>query len=56
MLRGFFGRTVAPWLARRCEHVLTVSEFTKRDLLRFYRLSEDGVDVIYNGLNHADIA
>ncbi|MGB0745273.1 MAG: glycosyltransferase, partial [Opitutales bacterium] len=33
-LRGLFGRQLAPWMARRCEHVLSVSEFTKQDLVR----------------------
>ena len=49
---GLFGRQVAPWMARRCEHVLTVSEFTKNDLIEFFRLSAGGIDVVYNGLNH----
>ncbi len=52
LLRGFFGRHVAPWLARRCDHVLTVSEFTKRDLIHFFKLPSTGVEVVYNGLNH----
>lgn len=51
-LRGFFGRQVAPWLARRCQHVISVSEFTKQDLLQFYKLPDSRVEVIYNGLNH----
>lgn len=51
-LRGLFGRQIAPMMARRCQHILTVSEFTKQDLLKFYGLKNEGVDVIYNGLNH----
>ena len=51
-LRGLFGRRLAPWLARRCTQVLTVSEFTKQDLVEFFGLSAEGVEVIYNGLDH----
>lgn len=51
-LRGFFGRKLAPALARRCAHVLTVSEFTRQDLMRFYRLPRSKVEVVYNGLDH----
>lgn len=52
LLRGFFGRQLAPLLARRCQQVLTVSEFTKLDLVRFFRLPEARIEVVYNGLNH----
>lgn len=52
LLRGFFGRQVVPFLARRCQQVLTVSEFTKQDLVRFFQLPENRIDVVYNGLNH----
>lgn len=51
-LRGIFGRQVAPFLARRCESVLTVSEFTKKDLVTYFKLSADDVDVVYNGVDH----
>jgi glycosyltransferase involved in cell wall biosynthesis len=52
-LRGIFGRQLAPWMARRCEHVLTVSEFTKQDLVDYFKLPSNGIEVVYNGLNHA---
>ncbi|MEM1221885.1 MAG: glycosyltransferase family 1 protein [Verrucomicrobiota bacterium] len=52
-LRGLFGRQVAPWMARRCEHILTVSKFTKQDLINFFKLPDVGTEVVYNGLNHS---
>jgi glycosyltransferase involved in cell wall biosynthesis len=51
-LRGIFGRQVAPWMARRCRSVITVSHFTKQDLVNFYKLPESRITVIHNGLNH----
>lgn len=52
-LRGFFGRTVVPRLARRCQHVITVSQATRKDLLRFMDLDPHRVTVIWNGIQHA---
>jgi len=51
-MRGLFGRQLAPALARRCQAILTVSEFTKRDVVEFYRIPAERIEVIYNGLNH----
>ena len=51
-LRGLFGRQLSPWLARRCEAVIAVSHFTKQDLIEFFKLPADQVEVIYNGLSH----
>ena len=52
LLRGIFGRILVPILARRCRHVLTVSHFTREDLIRFMKLSTDRVGVIWNGIDH----
>lgn len=52
VLRGIFGRHLVPWMTRRCDRVLTVSEFTKKDLVQFFKLAEADVQVVYNGLNH----
>ncbi|MGZ0655019.1 glycosyltransferase family 4 protein [Coraliomargarita sp. W4R72] len=51
-LRGLFGRQLSPWLARRCEAVIAVSHFTKQDLIEFFKLPADQVEVIHNGLSH----
>jgi glycosyltransferase involved in cell wall biosynthesis len=51
-LRGIFGRHISPWLARRCDAVLAVSHFTKQDLIDYFKLPAEKVQVIHNGLNH----
>jgi glycosyltransferase involved in cell wall biosynthesis len=51
-LRGIFGRKVAPFLAKRCDKILTVSAFTKGDIVQFYGIAEEEVEVIHNGLDH----
>jgi exopolysaccharide biosynthesis WecB/TagA/CpsF family protein/anti-anti-sigma factor len=51
LLRGLFGRRLVPWMVRRCQRVLTVSAFTKDDLLQFFHLPDAKVDVIHNGLD-----
>lgn len=50
-LRGFFGRSVVPVLARRCSHVLTVSHATKHDLQKYMNLSSEKISVIWNGID-----
>jgi glycosyltransferase involved in cell wall biosynthesis len=52
VLRGLFGRQLSPWLARRCEGVIAVSHFTKQDLIEFFKLPADQIEVIHNGLSH----
>ncbi len=52
-LRGLFGRQLAPWMARRCEAIVSVSHFTKQDLVDFYKLPSERITVIHNGLNHS---
>ena len=51
-LRGIFGRQLAPWMARRCDRVIAVSDFTQKDLRQFFKVPEAKMQVIYNGLNH----
>jgi glycosyltransferase involved in cell wall biosynthesis len=51
LLRGILGRSIAPRLARRCDHVVAVSEFTRGDLLAFMKLPSDKVTVIPGGFN-----
>lgn len=54
-LRGIFGRMIAPWFAKRCAHILTVSEFTKADIVKFYKIPAERIEVIYNGLDHSKL-
>lgn len=51
-LRGVFGRQISPWLARRCDAVVSVSHFTKQDLIDYFKLPADKIQVIHNGLSH----
>jgi glycosyltransferase involved in cell wall biosynthesis len=40
------------WAAtRRADRILTVSEASKKDLLQFFRIPEDKIDVIYNAID-----
>ncbi len=52
LIRGFFGRSFAPAMARRCQGILTVSHFTARDIVQFYKIPIDSINVIHNGLDH----
>jgi glycosyltransferase involved in cell wall biosynthesis len=43
-----YARTSIAMAARRAERILTVSESSKRDILRFVKTQPDKIDVIYN--------
>src|SRR5262249_40564931 len=43
-----YARTMIALAARRAARVMTVSESSKRDILRFVDASADNIDVIYN--------
>ncbi|AUZ84344.1 glycosyltransferase family 4 protein [Methylophaga nitratireducenticrescens] len=40
-----------PFSARKSAHVLTVSEFSKRQIIEKYRIPEDKISVTYNGVS-----
>lgn len=40
-----------PKFARKAVRIATVSEFSKQDLQRFYRIPKEKIDVVYNGSN-----
>ncbi|MFP9227673.1 glycosyltransferase family 4 protein [Pectobacterium cacticida] len=40
-----------PLMIRNTHHTITVSEFSKRELLRFYKIRERNISVIYNAVN-----
>lgn len=52
MLRGFFGRSIVPPLARRCAEILTVSTFTADDVRNYMKVPAERVKVIPNGIDH----
>jgi glycosyltransferase involved in cell wall biosynthesis len=47
----FYARTMMTLAARRARRVLTVSEASKEDILRFLKVPASRVEVIYNGLD-----
>ena len=51
--RGFFGRKVVPWIARRVPRIIAVSETTGRDIVRFMGVPAERVTVAPNGIDHA---
>jgi glycosyltransferase involved in cell wall biosynthesis len=47
----YYARFFMWWATRRARRVLTVSEASKRDILRFCRIPADKVTVIYNAID-----
>jgi glycosyltransferase involved in cell wall biosynthesis len=50
--RMFYGRVVAARLARRQSRILAISENTAQDIVRFFRIPRDRLDVVHSGLDH----
>ncbi len=50
---GRYYRYFFPKFARKASRIATVSEFTKRDISKRYGISNDKIDVVYNGANKA---
>jgi len=51
-LRHYF-RYVLPWVLRRCEAIIAISENTKKDLVKHYGLPARGIEVIYPGVDRS---
>lgn len=50
-MRMFYNRKIVPSLIKRCDRIITVSEFSKKDIVKFIGYDEDKIDVIYSGIN-----
>lgn len=51
-LRGFYHRQILCRLLHNVDHVITVSESTKRDIIEFTGYSAEKISVIYSGIDH----
>ncbi len=47
----FYYRRYFPKYARKADRIVTVSEFSKRDIINQYNIPESKIDVVYNGAN-----
>lgn len=51
-MRMFYRTKIAdPLMAKKANHIVTVSENSKRDIVKFLKTSENKVTVIYNGVD-----
>ena len=50
--RMLFNRKVVPAMIRRADRIITVSEFTKSDIMKYTGVPEERISVIYSGINH----
>lgn len=49
--RTFYNVQVVPHLLKNCDHLIAVSEATKRDIIKYVGFREDQVSVIYPGID-----
>lgn len=50
--RMFYGRVVVRRLAHRQDRIIAISEYTARDIVKFFDLPRERITVIHNGLDH----
>ncbi|HZR17140.1 MAG TPA: glycosyltransferase family 1 protein [Verrucomicrobiae bacterium] len=50
--RMFYGRVVVRWLARHQDRIIAVSQNTARDIVTFFQVPEQRIQVVHNGLEH----
>lgn len=50
--RMAYARYVVRALAARQQAIIAISETTARDITRFFRVPQERIDIIYNGLDH----
>ncbi len=53
-LRQFYHQHILRKCVHRCDHVITVSQSTKSDIIRFLDYPESRISVIYSGINSID--
>lgn len=52
LVRKYY-RHYFPRFARKAKRIVTVSEFSKKDIIEKYHIAPDKIDVVYNGINEA---
>ncbi|QHI68224.1 glycosyltransferase family 4 protein [Tichowtungia aerotolerans] len=51
--RMFYNRRIVPAQIRNADEIITVSHYSKKDIVELVGVPEDKVTVIYSGINHA---
>jgi len=50
--RMFYGRVIARRLAGRQDRIVAISQNTAHDLVKFFRIPQKRISVVYNGIEH----
>jgi glycosyltransferase involved in cell wall biosynthesis len=51
LLESWYYRTFFPKYAHKATRIVTVSEFSKSDIIQHYHIEDEKIDVVYNGVN-----
>jgi glycosyltransferase involved in cell wall biosynthesis len=49
----YYYKVMVPTIIRTSRHVVTVSNFSKRELVRFYNVADEKIAVVYNAVNES---
>lgn len=51
-LRQFYITKVLPWMVNKLDHVVTLSESSRRDIIEYAKFPPEKVDIVYPGIDH----
>jgi len=46
----FFLKTLIPWSLKRTDQIIAVSEFTKREIIKYYQIKPEKIERVYNAV------
>jgi len=55
-LYTLYYRIMTPWAAKRAKQILTVSRFSKQEIMRYYHLDDEKITVVYNAARTTALA
>lgn len=50
----YYFKFFVPYLIKQSKHIITISNFTKDEVIKHYGLNTGKISVIYNGINHLE--
>ena len=50
----YYFKYFLPFLIKKCQHIISISNFTKDEIMKVYSIKSETISVIYNGIDHLE--
>jgi glycosyltransferase involved in cell wall biosynthesis len=47
----FFLKILIPWSLKRADRIIAISEFTKKEIIKYYSINPEKIEVVYNAIS-----